>query len=194
MIDAHLYLWEMPEMIWIRFPKSAGGSVKGAVGNMAKLYRGQANNQRVEEIRNTCKPLIGVVRNPYSRLVSCWANKVTGNPISPLPGFDNSLTFSEFARKACDTNNKSCDWHLVSCCAFLEAFGRPLDIELHVENLFAEWAELGRFFNLPRLGRDKVSKHKPWREYYRDADLADMVYARYEDDFDMFGYERSVSV
>jgi hypothetical protein len=159
------------------------------------------------------------VRNPYARVVSCWADKFAGKPlvaghhpvidaylslrraIDPrLPaGPGCTLQFSEFVTFAASTAKARHDIHLQAQCDILSMPGIALDHTGKVESFDHDFAPV-----LDHLGvgddicRDacrvlNASDHDDWRGYYT-RELAERVYRAYECDFDRFGYARLASL
>ncbi len=159
------------------------------------------------------------VRNPYARVVSCWADKFAGKPLvagrhpvidaylslrlgidSRLPaGPGCTLLFSEFVIFAASTAKARHDIHLQAQCDILSMPGIALDLVGKVESFDRDFAPV-----LDHLGAGddiqgdaarvlNASHHEDWRAYYT-RELADRVYRAYECDFDRFGYARLTSL
>jgi hypothetical protein len=156
------------------------------------------------------------VRNPYDRLVSCWADKIRGKPLvagdswidqylawrridRSLPaGADRSLSFSEFVTFATATATRRIDAHWQLQTDLLHVPGVPLDFIGKVES-FPD--DFGRVLDHVGAGESlrcravlpfNVSRHGRWPNYYT-TELADRVYRTYERDFDSLGYPRALT-
>lgn len=156
------------------------------------------------------------VRNPYARLVSCWADKFASKPLvggdhfvdaylaarrevdGKLPaGADRTLSFADFVAFA-ETVVKDChDTHLRPQDDILTMPGITLDFVGTVENFDTDFARVLDFARASAEIRREAavaineSHHDDWPDYYT-RDLADRVYRAYERDFDRFGYARAI--
>jgi hypothetical protein len=187
----HTSIVEMDDWVYLKLHKCASTSIMSALKSRGR----QVGLCERTELK---KKFFSVTRNPYSRLVSCWADRVVGN------GWENSfgggraksfglkhkMPFVDFARMVCDLSDRDSDCHFASVSFLVDYFlGRPLDFFLKVECLSVEWATLGLGVEAPTVM--KRSKHGPWASYYDSyPDLKGRVYDRYERDFVDFGYER----
>lgn len=152
------------------------------------------------------------VRNPYARLVSCWADKfkdkalVVGDPFANiylrwsaemrpktarLPG--TTLTFPEFVRFACNTAQAGLDTHWQRQSDLTNVPGLALDFVGKTESFRHDFivvcGHLGLDGHQAELAATRVSSHMPWKNYYT-SELANTVYRAYEQDFDQFKYRR----
>ncbi len=160
------------------------------------------------------------VRNPYARLVSCWADKfrdkplIVGDPfvdsylnwrwrsqIDPRPptGIDQTLSFADFARFAAATAWSGIDAHWQVQQQIVDVPGLRLDFIGKVETFDQDFAcvydHVGIEESLRRMIHRPIrsTSHDPWYDYYT-PDLARLVYRAYERDFDRFRYPRTVPV
>jgi hypothetical protein len=154
------------------------------------------------------------VRNPYTRLLSCWADKFQGRPLVPglpeiddylarrkridpsLPfGADKALSFDRFVTFATASLGMDHDLHLHRQDDLLSVPGIALDFIGRVETFNTDLAKV-----FDRLGAsDEVrrealvplntSRHQLCSDHYTPP-MADCVYRAYERDFDRFGYPR----
>jgi len=145
-----------------------------------------------------------IVRNPYTRLVSAWKNKVV--PCEPgcerlyleikghlpdmhskaLIGFDEFVAYLE---SQCDLSR--CDQHYRRQVdhVFFEALN--FSYVGKVENMAASLARFQQHLGLPdplTAGGKNVSASVSLATY--DQNLADRVYSLYQRDFDLLGYDR----
>lgn len=156
------------------------------------------------------------VRNPYTRLLSCWADQYRDRPLVPgygrvevylahreqadpsLPiGGDKTLSFSEFVRFACATSNMRVDKHWQRQSDIKDIPGVSFDLVGKIETFEADFGKV-----LDHVGADDemrrnampafhTSSRKRITEYF-SADLAARIYKAYESDFDEFRYPRSL--
>jgi hypothetical protein len=149
------------------------------------------------------------VRNPYARLVSAWSNKIAGKPLRPGdPYIDlyldrkpevrqsqpvQSLSFAGFVHFVRESIDESVDPHWDRQTARTSVPGIDLDLIGRVETFEKDFATVLQHarkssIKLPRLNRSGSSN---WQRYY-SAELADIVYRLYEQDFDAFRYSRRI--
>lgn len=158
------------------------------------------------------------VRNPYARIVSCWADKFADKPLvrgdvfidaylairqevdANLPaGSDRTLSFHEFAIFAAATAKARHDIHMQAQDDILSMPGINLDMIGRVETFDADFVRVLDFVNASdAIRRDAAVAlnelhHDDWPAYYTQ-ELADRIYRAYECDFDRFGYARLASV
>jgi hypothetical protein len=146
------------------------------------------------------------VRNPYSRLISAYRDKILN--LNGNPKYRHSLrlaperepSFAEFVRAVAATPDEGCDWHWMSqhraaMCDIIDYdfIGRleRLDDDFH-------WV-LGNIGRTPDVACDvgNLNRYRPTEEdglggcscLYDEA-MADLVWRRYRRDFELFGYER----
>jgi hypothetical protein len=155
------------------------------------------------------------VRNPYARVVSCWAQKFADKPLvrgdhfidaylairheidAKLPnGADRTLSFAEFAVFAAATAKARHDIHMQAQDEILNMPGIKLDLIGKVETFDTDFVRVLDHLNASHeIRRDAMipvnaSQHDDWPVYYTQG-LADRIYRAYECDFDRFGYARS---
>lgn len=150
------------------------------------------------------------VRNPFSRLLSCYLHRIKGAPESPSVKnikrftrnrFDAKLSFTEFIQIVCDQTSMQQDshWRLQSDEVFYD--------------FIPHWSFIGK---VERIGKDlprlmalldpsspiltsKLDDYSPsitrasskLVDFYT-PELERMVVARYKADFDNFGYSTSI--
>jgi len=142
------------------------------------------------------------VRNPWDRLVSCYAEKIrddgdeenftngVSNVLRPFGVFHRGMSFEDFTSAAVGIADNLADPHWRSQFTFLvDGRGRmPMDFIGRFENLEDDVAQLsvriGAELKLPHL---LASKHEHYRDYYSRA-LREKVRERYLRDINMFGY------
>jgi hypothetical protein len=155
------------------------------------------------------------VRNPYARVVSCWADKFAGKPliggdsfidaylsvrqqIDPrLPfGADRTLSFPQFTVFTAATSKIRHDIHMQTQDDILSMPGIKLDLIGKVENFDTDFIRILDYLNAGEdirreaTGAINESHHDDWPTYYT-PELADRIYRAYEPDFDRFGYVRA---
>ncbi|RKM57875.1 hypothetical protein D6855_12560 [Butyrivibrio sp. CB08] len=143
-----------------------------------------------------------IVRNPFSRLVSCYEYRyhkkiiVNGRLVreydSYLWGkFSKDEGFKKFADKVCMTPDSLSDQTFISQTYLLYDNGKRLVDDIgKIENLQDDFAIIRRKSGLGEIGHSNSSTRaqKNWRDYY-DQETACRVYERYKNDFEMLGYK-----
>jgi hypothetical protein len=145
-----------------------------------------------------------IVRNPYTRLVSAWKNKVV--PCEPgcerlypeikgrLPDLHAKalITFEEFVgylESKCDLSACDPHWRRQVDHVFMEALN--FTHVGKVENMAASLARFQEHLGLPEpltVGRKNVSAPVGLATY--NQNLADKVYSLYQEDFERLRYDR----
>jgi len=226
------YIVHIPEagIVYFAIPKAANTSVKKFLLPLVAPTdrRKHANIHRQVEWKTLSKAdfvalrgdVLGfsVTRNPFSRLVSAYRNKVCGPrlhaPLEPL-GFRRNMPFPEFLDLVAKIPDEQMDIHLIAQTALLTRKGRLLphavfDMEelSKLEGVLKAWAQAqgcrldgeipvsnatGPLRSLDDLAAADL---KPWlpklpgQEPLRSfADhLRQVVEERYRDDVRLFGY------
>ena len=140
-------------------------------------------------------PLVGVVRDPLARLLSCWRNKCFGTlpPGMHRQGFYSGMAWSAFVDLAYATPDGNANLHFRSqAYDLIECIGRPLARVLRVEDLDAGWAELEQWLGWPAKGVPVLneSAHLPAPPVTVTERQRRQVAHRYAADYGAFGYER----
>ena len=142
----------------------------------------------------------GFVRDPYTRLVSCYRHKIArpraqGKRLSPIfwvygRRFSLQMTFPEFVRAVAAIPDPQAEKHFRSQTRFLYCEGRPLvDFVGHLERFDEDWAEVCRRTLLQPAAKAYNATGAPVRlEDWYDAELLDLVNERYAADFTVLGY------
>ena len=175
------FRWEGRNFIYIRIPKNATTTVVNALG--LKFSPKRAN---LED-----KFIFTFCRNPFARLVSCWADRTNKGGARGEKGFPPKLLrlpFKEFAKRVCNTPDKNSDHHFRSQYVFIE--GLNIDYTGRVENLGEDLTNICKIINVKKpltLPHKRRSSIKSYAQYY-DEETVKIVHKRYEKDFKLFGY------
>jgi hypothetical protein len=146
-----------------------------------------------------------VVRNPYTRLVSAWRNKIfLCEPQTihlylqikgGLPGVhEKSLVsfeeFVEYLESKCDLSTCDAHWRWQINHTFLRAmrFSLIVKVEQMTDGLRQFQQHLGLSDYLPANGRNASV---PFGSSPYSKELADRVYSLYRRDFEVLGYDRN---
>jgi hypothetical protein len=154
------------------------------------------------------------VRNPYARLVSCWADQYRDRPLVPgygrvelylanrekadpaLPaGADKTLSFADFVAFACATAEWRIDRHWQMQSDIIDVPGITFDLIGKMESFAQDFTRV-----LDHVGADEATRRASMPPLHASArrsiadyltpELADRVYRTYERDFDALGYSR----
>lgn len=232
--DAHIDVLPQHRLIYICVPKSASTTIKSALSALErgvpisqdKLHRRRCSGLKspthvglstFHRLANSAATLrFSFVRNPYSRLVSAWADKFQGKPLIAgnsfieqyrahraaigyaLPdGPDETLSFPQFVEFAAATADRRVNAHWQLQSDLIAMPGIKLDLIGKVEtfrddfNRVLDHAGAGDRFRQAIGVPLNTSRHRQWQDYYTDA-LAARVHHAYERDFDRFGYMRAI--
>lgn len=140
------------------------------------------------------------VRNPWSRLVSCWSSKIEGgkekNEMHGGPKINAILrqinlfgcTFPEFVRYLNQESNVFRDPHWHPLYSYLPMQG--LDFVGKIENLKEDLYTVCDKIGIPReeLPHNNKSDRKHYTEYY-DDETKQIVAEKYAKDIEYFGYK-----
>jgi len=218
------------DLVYFAIPKAANTSVKkfllplvapGDRRKHANIHR-QVEWQTLTKAEYLALRETGlgftVTRNPYSRLVSAYRNKICGPrlhaPLEPL-GFSHNMGFEAFLDRVAKIPDEKMDIHLVSQTALLTRNGRLLphavfDMEelSKVEGILKAWARArgqslkgsipvsnatGPLQSLDALADAGATSRDP-KPSAQDtsrrlaAHLRAVVEERYRDDVRLFGY------
>lgn len=226
----------LPEhrIIYVCVPKSASSRVKICLSNLLGLqvttyeaahrrklsglkaphHVGLSSFYRLAMDANTLR--FSFVRNPYARLVSCWADKyrdrslVPGDPFidqylawrnetdPQLPaGAGQTLSFADFVMFASATASDCINTHWQVQQQIVDGPGLQLDFVGKVETFDRDFNRVYDHVGIEQSLHGKIHErvrptaHRPWQDYYT-PELAASVYRAYERDFDRFGYARAL--
>jgi hypothetical protein len=193
-------VWQHLQLVYVRVPKSGNSSIRGSIDG--------AINDRMSSSR-----IVGLsdgwtsfsfVRNPWSRLVSAYRQKVHEDYASKkmingvYKGFldagipvHKNMSFDAFCEVVCDIPDNRTDKHLRSQSSFVIRKGIPIVSFLgKVETMESDWKKLmdrvGLHFKLAHLNH---TGHEHYSSYYSDTRLINLVGDRYAEDVRNFKYD-----
>lgn len=200
-----LYPSTQYKSIWIRIPKVASSSIsvllvknnmvdKGfwTVGKKRKLKKGMYWNKAESlDILDYFKYCF--VRNPYSRLLSTYKNRVLIHDNYKKFGITQKSSFKDFVYWACGLKDCEGDGHLLSQMAILKYKNKFMpEFVGKMENLYEDWNKI-----LKKLGINskntmphvkRTGAYEEVEKYYT-KELIDLVTIRYKKDIEELGYE-----
>jgi len=227
--DGHIDVVPEYRLIYIGNPKVASSTIKKSLSSLTDRAPGSLDDLHRRGRSGLLSPIetgieaffrlatapdtlrFSFVRNPYDRLISCWADKFQGRPLvggdpfidvyldfrrnhdRSLPHGRNAvLPFPVFAEMAIATCDKRADAHWALQDDLLTMPGIALDFVGKVENFDADFerviAHVGSAGGVLAVSqRMNVSSRLQCRGYFDDA-LARRVHRAYERDFKRFGY------
>lgn len=153
------------------------------------------------------------VRNPYSRLLSCYLDRILDTRSSPRKQLDayleksgfatNNIAFTDFVRAACNQESprQNSHWRAQTDDILLDHV--DFDFIGKFENLWNDLADISRSIwgSVPaQMSNESVNKSpsvtgadSKLGEFYT-PELVDMVATRYKEDFERFGYSFDLPV
>ena len=145
--------------------------------------------------------IFSFVRNPLTRLYSCYRDKVVKAvfthkqcPLRPY-GIHFGMTFEQFVKRVVDIPDKRADQHFRSQYTLLTHEGQLIPHYLGMLETFDEdWQRLTRQFDLPNPGRTRrISAPLPDPTLPLSPTTAQDAIERYREDIELFGYHDCVS-
>jgi len=225
------------KLIYVTVPKSASTRIRRTLARIEGRFSRSLRQSKRSKYRGPYGPrniTIGsfhelatdpaslrfsFVRNPYARIVSCWANKFALKPLvragDPfidaylaarpeidlrLPeGATHSLSFADFVVFVTAAAEIHKDSHIQAQSDILSIPGLELNFIGKVESFNQDFARVLDHLKASDDARGEASKalneshHFDWPTYYT-PELADRIYRAYECDFDQFVYSRAPSL
>jgi hypothetical protein len=223
----HLRIVRQRALIYIEIPKAACSTIKAMLAEAVKgaplasqerperflaSIRGMGVERFFQLIDSPASRGFTVVRNPYTRLISCYNEKYR-YPIGlrnrynrharqffgkkKIGGLDQDrpLPFNWFAEMAAAQADTTQDGHLMPMSRIVPRTVIPCNHVGRFEALGAELAQLASELGLPP---SRVPHRNPTQRVdasqYLPAPLRETVYRAYRPDFDRFGYPAALPV
>jgi hypothetical protein len=193
------------KVIWVAVAKVASMAIQGAMTRMLKLpfteWRRASLPSLAEVHRHSDYFRFAFVRNPWSRLYSCYRDKIVGPAereqsfILGQFGFTPGMSFDHFVHRVADIDDTAADPHFVSQFHVLSFQGQlVVDFVGRFERLREDWQLLRDQHGLPILGYDPAGSPRAKHDYdfhkrFYTSELIELVRRRYSRDIEEFGYE-----
>lgn len=203
--------YEELDTIFISLAKNANTTInhmlqkKISVGDRSKSPHGYKHSVSISrrqfiQLDTSNIFVFAFTRNPLTRLVSAYENKInTNQPYQPLTqryfgAFYQHMPFREFVEKVCKIPDWRADEHFISQSYEIYPEGTDkTDFIGRVEDFSEDITYIRNKFDLsepPRSNKSTWSSGRDLSHYY-NQELAEKVYRRYESDFKNFGYTES---
>jgi hypothetical protein len=137
---------------------------------------------------------IAVVRNPWSRFVSCYQQKIVGPKPATLVKMDGiykGMSFEDFVRavgrlpKRFQNREQHIRPQTVSMICGNEFVP---DWVIKLEDIKSEWKELQKVIPIPDLVPRNTTEHPPYRECYTEKTKR-IIARRYAQDIEILNYK-----
>ena len=190
--------------VWFHTPKCGTRSMIDFLKNNTKLVINKLSPLEIDhytEIEKFSSYFkFTFVRNPWSRVVSCWTSKIEGGEekkkmrggpkINAILREANLLgcTFPEFVRYLGEESNVFRDPHWHPLSSYLPI--QELDFVGKIENLKEDLDTVCNKIGIPpqKLPHKNKTKHKHYSEYYND-ETCEIIANKYAKDIEYFGYK-----
>lgn len=198
MPDPNNILISKYKTIAMLIPKCANESVKYAFIDALGLNEHPrrafptASKEMAGGLRDKGWFVFTIVRNPFDRLVSCWADKLQADKMfKPFKryGLWHKMTFDAFIERIAQMQDHECNQHWRPMSYDLLGKGEVVPAFVgRFERLAEDWKVVQERCPVSDLRHANKSNHKPYREHYTPR-LRDLVARRYAKDLGVFGYE-----
>ncbi len=211
----HLYspfvVFPRHEVVFLAVPRagstSMGFALTPLLGNGLNFHSKRLKQHKFRHYMRSCTPReaatrysgyfkFAFVRNPWTRLYSCYLTRVRIKPNRYFRyfGLDQCKNFEDFALRVCDIPDEHADAHFISQTYLLTHEGRFLPDKLFRFEMYAESFRETSNIIKDRTGISLLERphyHKtPSQDYRRayTARMVDLIGNRYRADCDRFEY------
>lgn len=189
--DEPRHVFEYKGGIYVVNAKAASTSI------IKSIPGGRRQGRPIAKLLESKKFKFSFVRNPYTRLVSCWQGWIRSKKGSVLfkrhPNLRLGMSFKEFAFAVSDIDDLEANEHYVSQTKLLTRDGELIvDFFGKFETIGKDWKKLKKHINLTALkyaSKGSINNHMS----LYDKETLDVVYKRFKDDFEYFGYKHARS-
>ena len=194
----HMYISEKYKCHWWGPPRTASRATSMVATKLGFVDYGISHGM---EVIDPTWSIILNIRNPYSRTVSWWILRNGTNDIT----MDKKISFSDFVtnhNEFLDLNYDN-NWHELGT---LKRYNTKPTYLVRHENLFQDLlqipfikenqTELSELLDMIQDGKKPWQTNyleqykKPYHSYYTQ-ELADIVYQKRTEDFEMWGYDKN---
>lgn len=184
--------------IFMPIPKSGCSSIKSTIAVLENklLINDDPHQTRFETIskdlvKSHYFPSFAFVRNPITRLYSCWKDKVKNHlshELKPYGKFYSGMSFEDFVQAVSNISDEESNGHFRSQYAYL--YSRGFQCPTHVaklENSSNEWKKISDWLKIPFVSLGQRNKTRG--DQIHSDFVKQFIYNRYEQDFIKFEYE-----
>jgi len=202
-------------LLYLVISKSACTSIKATLGKSYGIFSNLDSGIDIHKNENWTR-IFGkvpfglnecmaftVVRNPFTRIVSCYLDKVLHEkekseefyyekyPYSIHP----NMSFSDFVKVICSIPDRFADRHFKSQQYTISRYRKPLKYVLKVEYLENDWKKLAGTFQLEtelenkNIGKGESSEKEELYFNYYDLNTLEKINKRYKKDIVHFDYQ-----
>ena len=223
--DYHLKIAPNAKAIYIEVPKAACSTIKTVLAEI-EIGAPLPENARPEPYLSSVRGMgfasffaliddpgrfvFTVVRNPYTRLVSCYRDKFMRHPLSARNrrnrhtrrffgdrlarlNQDCPLPFDWFVEMAVETNRTGTDGHWMLMDRIVPRSSLLCDFVGRFEDLDEDLTRIvRRFGRRPNSFAHRNRSAEGDALQFIDAGLREKIYRGYHDDFERFGYSRAL--
>lgn len=195
------------DVIYLGSSKAGGVTINNEI---SKYPHRLLNKRQWDYHKDKCFKFV-FVRSPYSFLVSTYMafikgkaaegyyeggsdsmNYFWGGVIANYPNLKN-ISFENFVKLVCNIPDHVADCHFLSRTGNWKRLGVEPDFIGKIENFDEDWNKINNIIGLGNAEKLKVknkgSYDSDWIKYY-NQELIDLVYERFKEDFQRFGYSK----
>ena len=197
------------KFIYIHVPKTGGTSLETLIGGSGHMSIREMMKQEKDDFKNPLDlsektPLVTIVRNPWSRLVSAFVflkNHKNSDKIIVLPDtFEELIKNLELYVDFSTPEKRHRNVHFLPQTYFLEGAMGAVNVSdyyvMRTETLSFDFENFKREFNLnpewklPQIHKTNYQKH--WKTYFTPKWIRDKVLEVYKEDFEKLGYSTDI--
>jgi hypothetical protein len=176
--------------------KSANSTVKAALRQMVSgttrpVHSGWETIDPCKAMKKEDYLKIAVVRNPWSRFVSCYYQKIVGPKpaqLTRMKHISKGMSFDAFA-KAVSRLPSNAEQHVRPQINSMMCKGELVpDWVIKLENIDTEWKKLQEIIPVPDLVPRNTTDHPHYRECYTE-ETRRIIGRRFKDDVEILGYQ-----
>ncbi len=221
-IPREYYVFDDRELVYIPIYKVASTSIKTALIRprdgasqypeyMAIHDEGSFGRHSLLNPRQRAYFKFSFVRDPFTRLVSCYEDRVRRPIYAPIgryyfdtaynrvlirrlfgSEFSQDMSFEAFVNLVAKIPDWLADGHFKSQYGWIYRFGRPIpDYVGRLETLAEDWRPLAARFGLPEPEHRNRSNQQDIASYFTTERLVALAAKRYRKDIELFGYDDS---